>query len=263
MHLVYYDESGDDGFPDFASPLFVLSAVYCQALDWRDNFNVLAGFKRQVAKDFNLPFNLELHTKELLLNKKPYASLRLSDAERVEIMSRFCQAAAQLSLRCITTAVIKPWLKKSEFAVLDKALSYSVNRIETDLRSTVASRFLIITDDGRVAKMRSTTRRMQKINYVPSQFQSGTYSREIRHLIEDPLPKDSKESYFIQLADMVAFLFYALAAHDSGTAELPKRAPAGLDHAFILACLETLKPILNLKASGSHPYGLVLIPSCP
>ena len=94
MHLVYYDESGDDGFPDFASPLFVLSAVYCQALDWRENFNVLAGFKRQVAKDFNLPFNLELHTKELLLNKKPYASLRLSDAERVEIMSRFCQVAA-------------------------------------------------------------------------------------------------------------------------------------------------------------------------
>lgn len=263
MHVVYYDESGDDGFPSYASPLFVLSAVYCPALDWRENFDILAQFKRQVSKDFNLPFQLEIHTKELLLNKKPYAPLRLSDAERVEIVSRFCQVAAQLSLRCITTAVIKPWIKKADFAVLDKALSYSVNRIETDLRGSPANRFLIITDDGRVAKMRSTTRRMQKINYVPSQFQPGAYSREIRHLIEDPLPKDSRESYFIQLADMTAFLFYALAAHETGVALLPKRSPAGLDCAFILTCLQTLKPILNLKASSSHPYGLVLIPSSP
>ncbi len=263
MHLVYYDESGDDGFPSYASPIFALSAIYCPALDWRENFEIIAEFKRQIAKDFNLPVKLEIHTRELLLNKKPYAPLQLRDADRLEIVSRFCQVAAQLSLRSITTAVIKPWIRKSDYAVLDRALSYSINRIETDLRSSSANRFVIITDEGRVAKMRTTTRRMQKINYVPSQFYQGSYAREIRHLIEDPLPKDSKESYFIQLADMNAFLFYALAAHQTGVAALPRRAPAGLDHAFVSGCLSTLQPILNLKASAGHPHGLVLIPSCP
>lgn len=261
MHLVYYDESGDDGFPAQASPLFVLSAVYCPALDWRESFEFIAGFKRQLAKDFNFPVKVEIHTRELLLNKKPYAPLRLTGAERTEIVGRFCQVAAQLSLRAITTAVVKPWIRNSEFPVLDRALSYSVNRIETDLRGASANRFLIITDDGRVAKMRSTTRRMQKINYVPSRFGSSAYQRDIRHMIEDPLPKDSKESYFIQLADMLAFLFYAHTAHETGIAALPRRSPPELDQAFVTNCLDTLKPILNLKACASHPYGLVVIPS--
>jgi hypothetical protein len=263
MHLVYYDESGDDGFPEYASPLFVLSAVYCPAMDWRENFEVIVGFKRQLAKDFNFPFGLEIHTRELLLNKKPYAPLRLSGAERTEIVARFCQVAAQLSVRSLSTVVIKPWIRNAAFPVLDKALSYSVNRIETDLRGSAANRFVIITDDGRVAKMRSTTRRMQKINYIPSKFEASAYQREIRHLIEDPLPKDSKESYFIQLADMIAFLFYAHTAHETGLAALPRRAPVELDQAFIIRCLDALKPMLNLKACPAHPYGLVLIPSSP
>jgi hypothetical protein len=263
MHLVYYDESGDDGFPAFASPLFVLSAVYCPALDWRENFDIIVGFKRQLAKEFKFPVGLEIHTRELLLNKKPYAPLRLSGAQRAEIVCRFCQVAAQLSLRSISTAVVKPWIKKPDFPVLDRALSYSVNRIETDLGGSAANRFLIITDDGRVAKMRSTTRRMQKINYVPSRVDGAPYQRDIRHLIEDPLPKDSKESFFIQLADMLAFLLYAHTAHATGLASLPHRAPPELDQALILHCLDTLKPMLNLKASSTHPYGLVLIPSAP
>jgi hypothetical protein len=261
MHLVYYDEAGDDGFPVYASPFFVLSAVYCPALDWRENFDLIAGFKRQLSKDFNFPFNLEIHSRELLLNKKPYSPLRLTGAERTEIVIRFCHLAAQLSLRAITTVVVKPWIRNPDFPVLDRALSYSVNRIETDLRGSGANRFLIITDDGRVAKMRSTTRRMQKINYVPSMFENTAYQRDIRRLIEDPLPKDSRESYFIQLADMLAFLFYALTAHDTGLAALPRRSPPELDHPFVIRCLDILKPMLNLKACTSHPYGLVLIPN--
>jgi Protein of unknown function (DUF3800) len=263
MHLVYYDESGDDGFPAYASPLFVLSAVYCPALDWRENFDIIAGFRRQLSKDFNLPFQLEIHTRELLLNKKPYAPLQMTGAERTEIIIRFCQLAAQLSLRAISTVVIKPWIKNTQFPVLDRALSYSVNRIETDLGGSSANRFLIITDDGRVAKMRSTTRRMQKINYVPSQFENAPYKKEIRHLIEDPLPKDSRESYFIQLADMLAFLFYAHTANATGLATLPHRSPPELDQTFVTRCLDSLIPILNLKASASHPYGLVRIPNSP
>ena len=263
MHLVYYDESGDDGFPAYASPLFVLSAVYCPALDWRENFDIIAGFKRQLAKDFNFPAKLEIHTRELLLNKKPYAPLRLSGADRTEIVRRFCQVAAQLSLRSISTAVVKPWIKKPDFSVLDRALSYSVNRIETDLRGATANRFLIITDDGRVVKMRSTTRRMQKINFVPSKMDGTPYQRDIRHLIEDPLPKDSKESHFIQLSDLLAFLFYAHTARETGIASLPHRSPPELNHDFVIECLDTLKPLLNLKACATHPYGLVLIPSTP
>jgi hypothetical protein len=263
MHVVYYDESGDDGFPAWSSPLFSLAAVYSPAADWRENFDNIATFKRQLAKDFNFPFQTELHTHELLLNKKPYRKLALDAASRVAIVTRYCQLAAQLSLRVITTVVVKPWIRAATFPVLDRALSYSVNRIENDLRGSAQNRFLIITDEGRVGKMRSTTRRMQRINYIPSQFGPDPYRREIRHLIEDPLPKDSRESYFIQFADMVARICYLQAGLETGITHLPSRYPAAVDAARSSAWLDILRPILNQNASRTHPYGLVLIPTQP
>lgn len=263
MHLVYYDESGDDGFPACTSPLFVLAALYCPAGDWRENFDIIQSFRRQLAKEKILPFDLEIHTRELILNKKPYAPLRLPDEVRLEILDRFCQLIAQLSARAVVTAVVKPWVRKATFDVLDRALSYSINRIETDLRGADHNRFLIITDQGRVAKMRHTARRMQRINYLPSQFGADSYRREIRHLIEDPLPKDSRESHFIQIADLLACLFYLHAGLETGTADFPRRCPAGLTAERLESWLNILRPMLNEKASRSHPYGLVVIPAAP
>lgn len=263
MHTVYYDESGDDGYPRYSSPLFVLSAVYCPASDWRENFDHLAQFRRQLAKDFNMPFKTEFHTHELLLNKRPYRELGLSDGDRMAIVERHCQLVAQLSLKVLTTAVVKPWISSPDYKVLDTALSYSVNRIEVDLGRQSENRFIVITDEGRVGQMRSTTRRMQRINFVPSQFGPQHYRRDIKHMIEDPLPKDSKESYFIQIADMVARLFYLKLGSDTGLVPLPNRYPQGFSAAVTDSYLEILKPVLNLKASSKHPLGLVIAPSPP
>jgi hypothetical protein len=263
MHTVYYDESGDDGYPLYSSPLFVLSAVYCPASDWRENFELLATFRRQLAKDFSMPFKTEFHTHELLLNKRPYRELELSGEERMAIVERHCQIAAQLSIKILTTSVVKPWITSPAFNVLDTALSYSVNRIETDLSQHSENRFIVITDEGRVGKMRHTTRRMQRINFVPSQYGVQPYRRDIKHMIEDPLPKDSKQSYFIQLADMVARLFYLKLGHDTGLVPIPHRYPTGFSAAVAEAYLEILRPTLNLKASTKHPLGLVIAPSPP
>jgi hypothetical protein len=260
MHLVYYDESGDDGFPAVASPLFVLAAVYCPDGDWRTNFDAVQAFRRTLAHEGLLPFDLELHTRELILNKNPYAPHRIPDEKRLLIIDRFCALVARLQLRCVVTAVVKPWVRAAQFDVLDRALSYSINRIELDLGGAVAHRYLAITDQGRVAKMRQTTRRMQRINYLPSQFGSDSYRREVSGLIEDPLPKDSRESHFIQIADLLACLFSFRAALETGVAVLPRRAPVALTSARIDDWLQTLRPVLNLKASKKHPDGLVLIP---
>jgi len=263
MHLVYYDESGDDGFPMTTSPLFVLAALYCPAGDWRENFEIVQKFRRQLAKEKLLPFDLEIHTRELILNKKPYAPLRLPDEHRLLIIERFCQLIAQLSARAVVTSVVKPWIRAKQFDILDKALSYSINRIETDLRSAELNRFLIITDQGRVTKMRDTARRMQRINYLPSQYGPESYRREIRQLIEDPLPKDSRESHFIQIADLLACLFYMKVGFETKTVAFPRRAPALLTEEKLLGWLEILRPILNEKANPQHSHGLVIIPKAP
>lgn len=263
MHVVYYDESGDDGFPNFSSPLFVLSAIYAPAADWRENFDKLATCKRELAQSYNLPFKTELHTHELLRNKRPYHNLDLPEQDRIDIITAFCHCAASLSIKILTTAVIKPWIKARQYAVLDRALDYSITRISRDLSSDPSQRFIVITDEGRVGKMRTTTRRVQRINYTPSHFSTTPYRSDIFNMIEDPLPKDSRESYFIQLADLTARIYYLLLGLETSTVDIPNRYPHAVDKSQITAWLEILNPVINLHASKSHPYGLVRIPSAP
>jgi len=145
MHLVYYDESGDDGYPQYSSPLFVLSCIYLPAVDWREDFEILAAFRRTLAHDFHFPFKTELHTREFLLN----------------------------------------------------------------------------------------------------------------------LPKNSRQSWFIQLADMVACIVYLHVGLATATASLPSRLPHQVDARLLNGWLTDLSPVFNLRASRADPYGIVFIPNPP
>jgi hypothetical protein len=153
-------------------------------------------------------------------------------------------------------------LKKEKFDILDTALTYSIQRIDNDLTagSNPNDRFIIITDPGRLGKMRKTTRKIQKINFIPSQFSTSQYRKEIKCLIEDPLPKDSKESYFIQISDLIAYLIYmySLIKYDLG--KLPNRLKLFTSFEEIEEWLNILKPVLNTKASKHNEYGIVYHP---
>ncbi len=261
MYLAYYDESGDDGFPVTSSPLFVLSAVYQHDLVWKQNFEVVKAFKRQLAKDFPFPFHEELHTREFLLNKNPYFNWDISEQDRVQVIKLYCHLCAQLDLKIINVAIVKSRIQAADFDVLDTALKYSVQRIENDLAVQAQNRFMIITDWGRVGKMRKTTRRVQRINFIPSKFGPTPRRQEIQKLIEDPLPKDSSESYFIQLADLTACVvsFYAVVRH--GIGDFPRRLPTSIQSGTVTEWMKALMPVLNTKAAGDDEYGVRFHPS--
>ena len=261
MFIVYYDESGDDGFPETSSPLFVLTALYQHHLNWKENYERVKAFKKQLAHDFPFPFHEELHTREFILNKAPYHLWRIPDGDRARIIDLYCQIAAQLEVKIINLVILKERLQKKDIDVLDIALTYSVQRIENDLATDAQNRFEIITDWGRVGKMRKTTRRVQKINFIPSKFGPTPRRQEIQKLIEDPLPKDSSESYFIQLADLVACVVSFYAVVSQNVARLPNRLPKVVDVGRIREWMDSLKPVLNLKAAGDDEYGVKFHPS--
>jgi hypothetical protein len=262
MRIVYYDESGDDGFPKYSSPLFCLTAIYMHYLSWKDNYETILNFRRNLKSDFNFPVKVELHTKHFLLDKNPYRELNYSNEDKKQIISLFCQLIAVLDLKVINTVIIKNRLKKVDFDVLDTSLTYSITRIDNDLDSSSNpnDRFMIITDQGRVGKMRSTTRRIQRINYIPSKFSGAPYRKEIKRLIEDPLPKDSKESYFIQLADLIAYIINLYSLINFKIADLSNRLKLYANFEDIIGWMNMLKPSFNLKASTSNEYGIVYHP---
>lgn len=259
MYIAYYDESGDDGFPETSSPLFVLTALYLEHQAWQQVFGRIVEFRRQMKASFRLPVRMEMHAREFLLNKNPYRALGMRDSERVAVIGHFCQLIASLDVRIINVAIIKGRIRSQSYDVLDWALKLSVQRLENDLLSapTQNDKFLMITDPGRVGKMRSTTRRLQRFNPIPSKIHPGTsYRREITTMIEDPLPKDSKESYFIQLTDLVSYVVYLHAATETGAASYPRRLQGFVSASTVENWIAILRERLNLDAAREDPYGI-------
>lgn len=261
MILSYFDEAGDDGYPATSSTLFVLSCIYFNHQNWQPIYQKIHELRHFLKATYGFPVQMELHTRDFLLNKKPYSALRLSDNQRIEILNTCCSGLASLDLKSINVAIIKPNIKISTYDVLDNAFTYAIQRIENDLNTLdPTSKFMIITDPGRVGKMRKTARRIRRFNYIPSRYSSTPYRKEIQRLIEDPLPKESDESYFIQFCDMISYIVYEFKILQLGLGVLPKRMPVLIDQDRFMQWMNVLKPIFNLKASLTDPFGIVCYP---
>ncbi|MBL7718747.1 MAG: DUF3800 domain-containing protein [Flavipsychrobacter sp.] len=262
MFLSYFDESGDDGYPQMSSELFVLANLYMHESNWKRNYEGMHGIRKMLKAKYGLNVSQEFHTKEFITDKNPYHGL-FTPQQRKEMLFDYCRGLATLNFKLVTVCINKRGINRPEYEVLEKALTYSVQRIENDL--TVMgddARFMIITDEGRVAAMRRTTRMIQKINYVPSMLDGTPIRKDIKKLIEDPLSKNSKDSYFIQAADLLAFIMqlYCKTRLCNPKIEWGKRIKNVLAEEDLLSLLAILKPIFNLKASYKNEYGVVFYP---
>jgi len=257
MYIVYFDEAGDDGNPG-SSPLFVLSSIYLHHQNWKDALNKLHDFRAYLRETYGIPLKVEMHTKLFILNRGAYQNLNLNDAQRISICKEFAEFIGSLPIKSIHCIINKKNIKKPDYEILDCALKYNIQRIETDLINVdPTTKFLTITDEGRVGKMRKTTRRIQRINFIPSKFSPSAYRSEIKLMIEDPLPKKSQESFFIQVVD---FLSYVVYLHESARLGTPWANRLKLSASDLKDITTLLVPIFNTKASPSHPLGFVVYP---
>jgi hypothetical protein len=268
MFFVYYDESGDDGYPKYSSELFVLTSIYMSDFFWKSNYNKIINFRRELKQKYNFPVKLEFHTKEFLTDKNPYRNFDWDNQTKNKILYEFFDFFSTLDIKIINVAINKKVIIKEDYPVLENAFTYSIQRIENDLSAycnlckyedyCVDCNFLIITDEGRIGKMRKVSRKMQQFNYIPSKF-AGMYRKEIKRLLEDPLPKNSDESYFIQIADSIAYIVYLYLTKNLIGNKLANRVANKITYDDIINLLNLIKSKLNLNASKNE-YGIVIYP---
>lgn len=263
MFIAYFDETGDDGFPEFSSELFVLTSIYMHEDTWKKNYNGIHVFRKELKNSYNFPVKLEFHTRQFLTDKKPYRDYNWAYEDKRQILYDHFDLISTLDIKIINVVINKKNISTPIYDVLDNALTYNVQRIENDLiRSHNLARFLIITDEGRVGKMRKTTRRVQRVNFIPSKYNYGQYIEEsIKCLIEDPLPKQSSESYFIQLADLISYIVYLYSLKKFNQMGWAKRVRNKLSMKDVVNLLEKITGQLNLKASKQNPFGIVHYPN--
>jgi Protein of unknown function (DUF3800) len=64
---------------------------------------------------------------------------------------------------------------------------------------------MVVHDEGETAVVRKIARKARRAGSAESAFGTGQLDRPARLLVDDPVSRDSKQSYFIQLADLSAY----------------------------------------------------------
>lgn len=259
--IVYFDETGDDGVTTASSDHFVLTSVYMPAESWQKNFDKMKTLRKELKEKYGFHVSQEMHTKQFLTDKNPFREYGWTTETRREILIAFTKTIAEMDLRIVNVIIDKTKFKNDEYPVLERALTYNIQRIENDSKANEWN-YLIITDEGRLAPMRKTARQIRAFNPVQSKYTYDYTNMPIMNMIEDIMEKKSSESYFIQIADFVSYFVHLYFETRVRGKQLPTRIQQVIDDKFVGSVLETLKihESLNLKANEKNSYGLVIYP---
>lgn len=259
--IAYFDETGDDGLIKRSSDDFVLTSIYTKTQNWQRNYNIMKTCRTLLKEKYGLHSTVEMHTKNFLTDKSPYRDYKWTDDQRRNILVDFTKCIAeQMDISIVNVIIDKTKISTTNYNVLEKALTYNIQRIEND--SSEEWNYLIITDKGRLPPMRKTARAIRAYNPIQSQFDFSSVNHPIKGLIEDILEKDSSESYFIQICDFVSYFAHLYFKCVMNNHPLPARVASLIDCNFVKKVMDTLRYYgrLNLKASTTNEYGMVIYP---
>lgn len=216
MYLIYVDESGDPGnLPHSPSPFFVLSGLVLHAADWHDLLDDFIDFRKQLKAEFGLRLREEIHAAPML--SKPGGLSRIDKHLRLAILRKVLDwVAARQEIKVLTVRLDKT-ANLSGYSHFEFAWRLLIQRFENTLsgrmlpQSESDARGMIFPDSTNGGELARIMREMRVHNPIARDKTNpltGFQNQVIRHIVEDPLPKDSAHSYFLQIVDVIAYFAY-------------------------------------------------------
>jgi hypothetical protein len=204
--IAYVDESGDTGdvSKGGASNCFALGCVVIRSGDWPAGFDHLLNFRRSIRDSFGPLLRYELKANHLIRNGGGLRRFNLSPGQRRLIYHYHLNQLAPMNAVAFAVVVDKARVPISGSACLEIAWVTLLQRLERTYRDEPDG-VMIIHDQGDDAGIRKILRKSRRHMIAGSHFGGGSYTVPLRTLIEDPSPRASHESYFLQLADLVAY----------------------------------------------------------
>ncbi len=212
MHLAYIDESGNIGEIAKGGTLtFTLACVLVDSAQWASAFDQLIDYRRFLRDVFGIPVRAELKANYLLRNTGPLAPLGLSEVKRFKIYRGLMRLQPKLSLDTFAVVIRKDKMPTMT-APRAKAWEFMLQRLER-FTTKANEPVMLIHDEGDSPMVRTWARKSRRAGIAGSAFGTGVLKRPFRLLLDDPVPRNSAHSYFIQLADLNAYAafrrFYA------------------------------------------------------
>jgi Protein of unknown function (DUF3800) len=206
VEIAYVDESGDSGYS--GSRTYTLGCVLIECAQWPDAFDAFLGFRRFLKSNFGIRMRDEIKANYLLHGSGPLGRLNLGDHQRRAIYRQHMRLASKLPVQAFAVVIHKGQIRnQATINPRDVAWQFLLQRIER--RSTTANTpILVMHDEGDSLNIRKLARKARRANIAGSAFGTGYLQVPARLLIDDPVARQSHQSYFVQLADLVAFAAY-------------------------------------------------------
>ena len=194
MYFIYIDESYDGTH-------YAYSAVFINAFMWNQYFKNLWVWRKRWFDNHGIPPDYELHATDFVGGRGEYPA-RKDKAYRADLFYEAVGLIENMEGVSVINALTRN--KKIHLVLFE----FMLNRINKKLEVQNATGILIC-DEGNENKLTSIVRKMKKQNHIPynssSSNKTGTQDIPLDRIVEDPLFKTSKSSYFIQLSDFLAF----------------------------------------------------------
>lgn len=207
MYFCYVDESGDCGAYDAAmpnksgSPYFILAGLIVHAEKWKFSLEVLKTFRKKLAAQCYLPYDVELHCSEMIDPHKCKEYTQISIADRWQIIEAFAEKIGGNDAFSIIASVIN----KSESTLpSNEYFTTSITKLYKAYDHFLKERKqlgIVLFDRS---NERTTQTHVRKLMGTGStrDFVPGII---VNQVIEDPIFRVSSDSIFIQAADVIAY----------------------------------------------------------
>jgi hypothetical protein len=200
MYFAYVDESGDTGAG--GSRTYSLACVLVDGDVWPDRFDRVIDFRRHLRTLFGLPVRTELKANYLLRNGGGLRPLGLSESARYAIYRQCMRLHEKLEFKTFAILVNKANHPNQTADAL--AWEYLLQRLER-FATYGQEVVLVVHDEGNADAVRTMARKSRRAGGAGSMMGTGHLTRPFNRLLDDPVPRNSAQSYFLQLADMAAY----------------------------------------------------------
>ena len=248
MYIAYVDESGDTGHNTRITKYFTLSGIIVADSNWKAFLDRVKAFRKRLKKDFGITLKSDLRATDLWNNSGDFRKLNLNYADRTRIFRRvaeFLRYSQEVAILTISINKGSPQLP-STAKISEIAWTMFFQRYENWLGKQELG--IVVNDEGYDKMVRQLSRKMRVYNPIPSHY-GGYYQSPLVKIIEDPFSRHSQDSYFVQLADISAYL--ARLRHN----HTPKQAKWEIHKLY-----KGIKPRYMLEASRKDNYGFVIYP---
>ena len=255
MYLMYVDESGDCGLTNSPTRYFVLTGLILHELRWQPYLDQLVDFRRRMRQSFGLRLREEIHASAMI--NSPGSLVRIKRHDRLAIIRAFADELASMPDLNIINVVVDKADKSIDHDIFGVAWKVLIQRFENTISrhnfsgpANADECGMILPDHADDKQLTLLLRPMRRYNPITKQvaFGPGYRNLALGKLVEDPSFRDSGHSYFIQGADLAAFLLYQRLAPN---AYMRKK---GGQYYF-----DRLELILCKVASSKDPYGIVFL----